>query len=125
MRRKRLGMVLGSVMLAGSMGVGLTGCDYWPPALQAQLEQLRAESQGFAAERAKLESQLAQTAKMRDDLQARVTELMTQNQEMTTKLTALEQSLAAEREKAVKMGKPAAKSAKAKGAKKPVVKKRP
>ncbi|MGH7167759.1 MAG: hypothetical protein ACREII_04430, partial [Nitrospiraceae bacterium] len=99
MRRKRLGMVLGSVMLAGSMGVGLTGCDYWPPALQAQLEQLRAESQGFAAERAKLESQLAQTAKMRDDLQARVTELMTQNQEMTTKLTALEQSLAAEREK--------------------------
>ncbi|MGH7251214.1 MAG: hypothetical protein ACREIK_05100 [Nitrospiraceae bacterium] len=125
MRRKRLGMVLGSVMLAGSMGVGLTGCDYWPPALQAQLEQLRAESQGFAAERAKLESQLAQTAKMRDDLQARVTELMTQNQEMTTKLTALEQSLAAEREKAAKMGKPAAKSAKAKGAKKPVVKKRP
>lgn len=125
MRRKRLGMVLGSVMLAGSMGVGLTGCDYWPPALQAQLEQLRAESQGFAAERAKLESQLAQTAKMRDDLQARVTELMTQNQEMTTKLTALEQSLAAEREKMTKAGKPAAKSAKAKGAKKPVAKKRP
>ncbi|MGH7207756.1 MAG: hypothetical protein ACREIL_00065, partial [Nitrospiraceae bacterium] len=67
----------------------------------------------------------AQTAKMRDDLQARVTELMTQNQEMTTKLTALEQSLAAEREKMAKAGKPAAKSAKAKGAKKPVVKKRP
>ena len=125
MRGTRLGMVLGSVMLAGAIGVGLSGCDYWPPALQAQLEQLRAEAQGFAAERAKLESQLAQTAKMRDDLQARVTELMTQNQEMTTKLTALEQSLAAEREKAAKMGKPAAKSAKAKGGKKPVAKKRP
>ena len=125
MRGTRLGMVLGSVMLAGAIGVGLSGCDYWPPALQAQLEQLRAEAQGFAAERAKLESQLAQTAKMRDDLQARVTELMTHNQEMTTKLTALEQSLAAEREKAAKMGKPAAKGAKAKGGKKPVAKKRP
>ncbi|MGH7208729.1 MAG: hypothetical protein ACREIL_05020 [Nitrospiraceae bacterium] len=125
MRRNRLGMVLGSVMLAGSMGVGLSGCDYWPPALQAQLEQLRAESQGFAAERAKLESQLAQTAKMRDELQARVTELTNQNQDLTGKLTALEQSLAAEREKMAKTGKPAAKGAKAKGAKKPVAKKRP
>ena len=125
MRRKRLGMVLGSVMLAGSMGVGLTGCDYWPPALQAQLEQLRAESQAFAGERAKLESQLAQIAKMRDDLQVRVTELANQNQELTGKLTALEQSLAAEREKAAKTGKPAAKGAKAKAAKKPAAKKRP
>ena len=51
MRGTRLGMVLGSVVLAGTMGVGLSGCDYWPPALQAQIEQLRAEAQGFAAER--------------------------------------------------------------------------
>lgn len=119
MRGKRLGMVLGSVMLAGAWGIALSGCDYWPPALQAQIEQLRAEAQGFAAERAKYESQLAQTAKMRDELQARVTELTTQNQDLTAKLTALEQSLAAEREKLEKMAKPAAK-----GAKKPVAKKR-
>ena len=125
MRGTRLGMVLGSVIAAGAMGAGLSGCDYWPPALQAQIEQLRAEAQGFAAERARLESQVAQTAKMRDELQARVTELMTQNQEMTTKLAALEQSLAAEREKAAKMGKPAAKGAKKPAAKKPVAKKRP
>ena len=125
MRGTRLGMVLGSVIVAGAMGVVLSGCDYWPPALQAQIEQLRAEAQGFAAERARLESQVAQTAKMRDELQARVTELMTQNQEMTTKLAALEQSLAAEREKAAKMGKPAAKGAKKPAAKKPVAKKRP
>ena len=125
MRGTRVGMMLGSVIVAGAMGVGLSGCDYWPPALQAQIEQLRAEAQGFAAERARLESQVAQTAKMRDELQARVTELMTQNQEMTTKLAALEQSLAAERDKAAKMGKPAAKSAKKPAAKKSVAKKRP
>ncbi len=126
MRRKRLGMVLGSVMLAAALGVGLSGCDYWPPALQAQIEQMRAEAQGFAAERAKFESQLAQTSRTRDELQARVTELTNQNQDLTGKLTALEQSLAAEREKAAKTGKPAAKgSAKAKVAKKPAAKKRP
>jgi len=125
MRRNRRGMVLGSVMLAGALGVGLSGCDYWPPALQAQLEQLRAEAQGFAAERAKFDSQLAQTARTRDELQARVAELTNQNQDLTGKLTALEQSLAAEREKAAKTGKPAAKGAKAKGAKKPAAKKRP
>ncbi|OLB98532.1 MAG: hypothetical protein AUH35_04125 [Nitrospirae bacterium 13_1_40CM_62_7] len=119
-------MVLGSVMLAAALGVGLSGCDYWPPALQAQIEQMRAEVQGFAAERAKFESQLAQTSRMRDELQARVTELTNQNQDLTGKLTALEQSLAAEREKAAKTGKPAAKgSAKAKVAKKPAAKKRP
>jgi len=125
MRRKRLGMVLGSVMLAAALGVGLSGCDYWPPALQAQIEQMRAEAQGFAAERAKFESQLAQTSRTRDELQARVTELTNQNQDLTGKLTALEQSLAAEREKAAKTGKPAGKGAKAKVAKKPAAKKRP
>lgn len=126
MRRNRLGMVLGSVMLAGAAGIGLSGCDYWPPALQAQIEQLRAEAQGFATERAKFEGQLAQTARTRDELQAQVNELTSQNRDLTGKVAAFEQSLAAEREKAAKTGKSAAKgSAKAKGAKKTAAKKRP
>ncbi len=27
------------------VSVGLSGCDYWPPALQTQIEQLRSELQ--------------------------------------------------------------------------------
>ncbi len=114
MRRKRLGRGLGSVMLAGAIAIGVSGCDYWPPALQAQIEQLRAEAQAAATERGRTESQLTQATKMRDELQARVNELANQNRDLTAKVTGLEQSLAAEREKGAKMAKPGKKAAHAK-----------
>ena len=40
------------------VSVGLSGCDYWPPALQTQIEQLRSELQSVTMEKAQLQNQL-------------------------------------------------------------------
>ncbi|MBM4125015.1 MAG: hypothetical protein FJ246_08710 [Nitrospira sp.] len=102
-----MGKTVRGVLLIGLAVAGLNGCDYWPPALQAQIEQLRAEAQTASAERAKLETQLMETAKMKDELQLRVEELTRLNRELAGRIANLEQNLAAEKTKA---SKPAAKA---------------
>jgi hypothetical protein len=62
--------------------VAFTGCDYWPPALQAQIEQLRTEA-----------------------LQTRVEELTRINKEKSAMLANLERALSAERERTAKLTK--------------------
>lgn len=110
MRAMRLGKMLGLVILSGVAMVGLNGCDYWPPALQAQIEQLRAEAQATAAERAKLESQFMEIAKLKDGLQARVDELTRLNRELAGRVAGLEQSLTEAKSKGAKVAKGPAKS---------------
>jgi len=93
----------------------LSGCDYWPPALQAQIEQLRSEAQLATAERAKVEGQLRDAIKQRDELQARVDELTRLNRDLAARTSNLEQSLAAEQQKSAKATKSSAKGTPAKG----------
>lgn len=105
----------------------LSGCDYWPPALQAQIEQLRVDVQTATTERAKLESQLSETAKLKDELQVRVDELSRVNHDLTTRASGLEAQMHALQEKLTKAA-TAKKPAPAKGAKpaaKPAPKKKP
>ena len=40
------------------MAAMLSGCDYWPPALQTQIEQLRSELQTVTTEKAQLQTQM-------------------------------------------------------------------
>jgi len=94
---------------------GLSGCDYWPPALQAQIEQLRSDAQLAAAERAKAEGQLREAVKQRDELQARVDELTRLNRDLAARATTLQQSLTAEQEKSAKLTKSWSKGPAAKG----------
>jgi outer membrane murein-binding lipoprotein Lpp len=103
----------------------LSGCDYWPPALQAQIEQLRTEVQTATAERASMENQLRETMKAKEELQARVGELARLNQELIARATGLEQELAAERAKTAKLGKPSAKAGAKPAQKKTAPKKQP
>ena len=105
MRRARIKMVLGSAVLLGTAMIGLSGCDYWPPALQAQIEQLKMEVQLSATERAKLESQLRETTQARDQMQPRVDELTRLNRELAGRVQMLETSLTTEREKVAKLTK--------------------
>ena len=49
------------------VSVGLSGCDYWPPALQTQIEQLRSELQSVTLEKTQLQNQFASFAKVKDD----------------------------------------------------------
>lgn len=114
MTQTGVGKVLGLAMLLGMMGIGLSGCDYWPPALQAEIEQLRSELQTTTAEKARLERQLADMTKAKDDLQIRVEDLTRLSRERAGHITTLEANLAAEREKVAKLTKGPAKKAPAK-----------
>ena len=82
--------------------VSLSGCDYWPPALQAQLEQLRSELQTVTAEKAQLENQVASFAKVRDDLQAQVDDLTKANRDKSAMIGNLQNNLAAAQERLAK-----------------------
>ena len=73
-----------------ALALTVSGCDYWPPALQVQIEQLRTDLQTATTERAKLESQLSETTKLKDELQVRIEALGRENQHMTTRISGLE-----------------------------------
>jgi chromosome segregation ATPase len=97
---RRLAVLLGALSLVGG---SLSGCDYWPPALQAQIEQLRAELQLAAAEKARSDNQVKEAVKSRDELQLKIDDMARINRELAGRVTTLEQSLASEREKIAKL----------------------
>jgi outer membrane biosynthesis protein TonB len=99
--------------------VAFTGCDYWPPALQAQIEQLRTEAQTAAADKALLQNQLNASNKAKEELQTRVEELTRINKEKSAMLANLERALSAERERTAKLTKGTAGKTKGKPTTKP------
>ncbi len=102
-------------MLVAGLGciAAVAGCDYWPPALQAQIEQLRTEVQNANMEKAQLQNQLSAAIRAKDDLQVHFDELTKANREKTAQIANLEHALATEREKVAKLtrGKAPAKAA--------------
>ena len=82
-----------AVMQLSALGVGamllLTGCDFWPPALQAQIEQLHSEAQQSAADKALLQNQLNAANKAKEELQIRVEDLTRVNKEKSVMIANL------------------------------------
>jgi septal ring factor EnvC (AmiA/AmiB activator) len=93
------------------MALGMSGCDYWPPALQAQIEQLRVDAQAAAAEKSKAEAHVATLTAEKAALVNKVEELSRLLKTRADQVASLEQSLAAEREKVAKMSAKPAKAA--------------
>ena len=87
------------------ISVGLSGCDYWPPALQTQIEQLQSELQNATLEKAQLQNQMASFTKVKDDLQAQVNDLTKANRDKSTMITSLQNSLTAAQERLAKAAK--------------------
>lgn len=96
-------LVAGAALMIVS--VGLSGCDYWPPALQTQIEQLRTELQTVTAEKAQLQNQYTSFAKVKEDLQAQVDDLARANRDKSTMIASLQSSLTAAQERLAKLGK--------------------
>jgi len=71
----------------------LAGCDYWPPALQTQIEQLRSELQTVTAEKAQLQTQVASISKVKEDLQVQVDDLSRSNRDKSTMIASLQNSV--------------------------------
>jgi hypothetical protein len=87
------------------VSMGLSGCDYWPPALQTQIEQLRSELQMVTMEKTQMQNQLASFSKVKDDLQAQVDDLTRANRDKTTMINSLQNSLSAAQERLLKSAK--------------------
>ncbi|GMV49276.1 MAG: hypothetical protein NBKEAIPA_01397 [Nitrospirae bacterium] len=102
------GVLFGRALLWGGALLLLAGCDFWPPALQAQIEQLRSEAQQAAADKALLQNQLNAANKAKEELQIRVEDLTRVNKEKSAMIASLEHNLAAARERAAKAAKPVA-----------------
>jgi len=95
------------------VSIGLSGCDYWPPALQTQIEQLRSELQMVTMEKTQLQNQLASVSKVKDDLQVQVDDLTRANRDKSTMINSLQNSLSAAQERLLKSAKAAAPKASA------------
>lgn len=87
-------------------GLALSGCDYWPPALQAQIEQLHSEVQTSNMEKAQLQSQLNDLASAKQDLQTRVDNLERMNREKTGLISSLQNEVETLRARAAKAAAP-------------------
>jgi cell division protein FtsB len=95
-------MRLIGIVVGFSFAVGLAGCDYWPPALQAEIEQLRAETQTLTMEKTQLQAQVTDLSKTKQELQGQVDELNRMNREKTGMLTSLQNQLETSRARALK-----------------------
>jgi chromosome segregation ATPase len=96
---------LAAVAAITIFSVGLSGCDYWPPALQTQIEQLRSELQTATVEKTQLQNQLASITKVKDDLQVQVDDLSRANRDKSSMINSLQNSLAAAQERLAKSAK--------------------
>ena len=97
----------GMVALVIAMAAMLSGCDYWPPALQTQIEQLRSELQTVTMEKTQLQTQMAALAKAKDDLQAQVDDLVRTNRDKSAMIASLQSSVTSLQERLTKSSKPA------------------
>lgn len=116
-------MKLGSVVLGFGLAIGMAGCDYWPPALQAQIEQLRSETQTLTMEKTQLQGQVNELSRTKQDMQAQIDELSRANREKTAMIASLHNQVEALRAKAAKAATSPKTKATMKAAPKPAVKK--
>jgi outer membrane murein-binding lipoprotein Lpp len=110
--RNHQAMRLVALVLGFGSLVSLTGCDYWPPALQAQVEQLRSETQTLATEKAQLQVQINDISNARREMQSQLDEMGRLNREKTEIINSLQRQVDSLRSKAVKAVAPSKVSAK-------------
>jgi chromosome segregation ATPase len=89
-------------VLGFSFALGLVGCDYWPPALQAEIEQLRSEAQTLTMEKTQLQAQITDISQSKQELQGQLDELSRISREKTGMITSLQNQLDATRARALK-----------------------
>lgn len=70
-------------------GLGLAGCDYWPPALQHEIEELRADLNDALDDRQRLDNDNAELRAQHATLQQEVEEKLRENEELRNSLTTM------------------------------------
>jgi len=82
-----------STVVGWGLILGLAGCDYWPPALQAEIEQLQSEIQTLTMEKTQLQAQVTDLSKTKQELQGQIDELSYINRGKTEMITGLQHQL--------------------------------
>lgn len=100
MKRNRMRLISSAVGF--SLSFGLVGCDYWPPALQAEIEQLRSEAHTLTIEKTQLQAQAMDLSRTKQELQGQIDELSRINREKSGMITSLQNQLEAARARALK-----------------------
>lgn len=90
------------IVLGFGMAISLVGCDYWPPALQTEIEQLRSEAQTLTMEKNQLQAQVTELSRAKQELQQQMDELSRITREKTTIITGLQNQLEVARAKALR-----------------------
>jgi septal ring factor EnvC (AmiA/AmiB activator) len=99
--------LVGAFVCVG-VAVSLAGCDYWPPTLQDEIEQLRAEIQTLTMEKTQLQAQVGDLSRVKQELQGQMDDLSRVNREKGAIISGLQSQLEALRIKAVKAMSPKA-----------------
>lgn len=92
---------VGAVVCVG-VAMSLVGCDYWPPTLQDEIEQLRAEIQTLTMEKTQLQAHVVDLTRVKQELQGQMDDLSRTNREKGVIISGLQSQLETLRIKAVK-----------------------
>lgn len=84
----RISGFLGFVLL-GVGAAGLSGCDYWPPALESQIQALRADLNDALDDRQRLEFENSGLRATQESLQREVDAKVNENEELRQRLAAM------------------------------------
>ncbi len=101
-KAKRMG---GMVAAVGCLTV-LSGCEWWPPALQQRIEQQEVQVQSLGMEQAALQAKMTQATKAVGECNTQVEQATKTQADLQTQVDQLKTALEEAEAKLVKKGKP-------------------
>ena len=85
--------VVGAIALAGCL-IGLSGCDWWPPALQQQIGELDAKVKAAEAEKSAVLKKMADVSQAAEDCRVQSAQLAQAQNNMNAQISQLQTALA-------------------------------
>jgi len=98
--------VVGAIALAACL-IGLSGCDWWPPALQQQIGELEAKVKAADAERSALLKKVADVSQAAEDCKTKSDQMAKAQADLQARVDQLQAALADAQAKLKNKGKPA------------------
>lgn len=85
--------VVGAIALAGCL-IGLSGCDWWPPALQQQIGELDAKVKAAEAEKSAVLKKMADVSQAAEDCKAQSDQMVKTQADLKARVDQLQTALA-------------------------------
>ena len=92
-RMSDIARVVGAIALAGCL-IGLSGCDWWPPALQQQIGELDAKVKAAEAEKSAVLKKMADVSQAAEDCRVKSDQMAKAQADLTARVDQLQTALA-------------------------------